>query len=93
MLNHIEGFYHNADLAKYFSLSAGFFTHTNKMRLKAEVKNFGSLLFIKPPDDIRELIDSGDYIAMPVRGIDVREFDKTYKLTDKTTIGFYKVRG
>lgn len=92
-MENIDGFYHNSDLAKYFSLCKGFFTHSKAKKINAQIRVVGSLVFIKPPDDIRELIDSGDYIAMPVRGIDVREFDKTYKLTDKTTIGFYKVRG
>ncbi|EKU10119.1 hypothetical protein CSUNSWCD_1483 [Campylobacter showae CSUNSWCD] len=42
---------------------------------------------------MRKLINSGNYVAMPVRTADKAEFDEFYQLTDKTTIGFYKVRG
>ena len=90
MINHIEGFYHNADLIRFFSLSKNFFISTNEKKLKAETKLLGSSLFVKPPKHVRKLINSGNYVAMPVRGADKAEFDE---LTDKTTIGFYKVRG
>ncbi len=92
-MNHIEGFYHNADLIRFFSLGKNFFKNTNEKKLKAEIRLLGSSLFVKPPKYVRKLINSGNYVAMPVRTADKAEFDEFYQLTDKTTIGFFKVRG
>lgn len=91
MINSIAGFYLGSDLTKYFSLSKNFFISTRQVN--AEVKQFGSSLFIKPPKRIRKLINSGNYVAMPTRGIEYKEFDHFYKLTNRTTIGFYRARG
>lgn len=78
-------------IEKLLGLNKGYFSKALfcKYNIKATIIKDDSAIVVRLDDEIAKHIDAG-YVCIKICPDDILDYDFTVKLTQKTTLGFYK---